>query len=107
MSKERDTRVGILLDETIEFSLNELCHVCRVHSEVIVELVEVGVVEPRGQEPAKWRFPGSALRRMQRAVRLQHDLGINAAGVALALDLLDEIERLRDHLGTLEGPPTR
>jgi chaperone modulatory protein CbpM len=32
---------------------------------------------------------------VQRVLRLQHDFGVNLAGAALALDLLEEIERLR------------
>jgi chaperone modulatory protein CbpM len=35
------------------------------------------------------------LARVQRALRLQHDFGVNLAGAALALDLLEEVERLR------------
>jgi hypothetical protein len=31
-------------------------------------------------------------------LRLQQDLGLNAAGVALALDLIDEMNRLREEL---------
>jgi chaperone modulatory protein CbpM len=35
---------------------------------------------------------------MRRAARLMHDLDINAAGVALALDLLDRIAELESRL---------
>jgi chaperone modulatory protein CbpM len=35
-------------------------------------------------------------------MRLQRDLGINLAGVALAIDLLDEIEDLRAQLCRLQ-----
>ncbi|MEE9157003.1 MAG: chaperone modulator CbpM, partial [Gammaproteobacteria bacterium] len=34
-------------------------------------------------------------------LRLQQDLGINLAGAALALDLLDELRKLRTRLKTL------
>ena len=37
-----------------------------------------------------------------RAHRLQRDLGLNLAGVALALELLDEIEALRSRISALE-----
>ena len=37
----------------------------------------------------------SALRRTRMALRLERDLEINLAGVALALELLDELQRLR------------
>ena len=44
---------------------------------------------------AEWRFPGSAVTRAQKALKLARDLRVNWPGTALALDLLDEIERLR------------
>lgn len=102
MSTERETRIGILLDESIEFSLIEMCRTCHVQADVVIELVEVGVLEPRGREPDQWRFDGHAILRLRRALNLQRDLDINLAGAALALDLLDEIERLYERLRTLE-----
>ena len=35
-------------------------------------------------------------------MRLQRDLDLNLAGTALALDLLDELEQLRERLRALE-----
>ncbi|MFM0472046.1 chaperone modulator CbpM [Paraburkholderia strydomiana] len=40
-------------------------------------------------------FSGAALRRVRTARRLAQDLEINAPGIALALDLLDENNVLR------------
>jgi chaperone modulatory protein CbpM len=77
-----------------ELTLVEISELCAVEVTVIVALVDEGVLEPRGP-PGEWRFPGEALRRATQAVRLQRDLGLNTAGVALALELLDEIAALR------------
>jgi chaperone modulatory protein CbpM len=93
---------GILLDEHLELSLNDLCRACSRSAEWVIELVEEGALEPIGQEQSVWRFTGSSLRRAQTAMRLQRDLGINLAGIALALDLLDEIETMRAQLRQLE-----
>jgi len=93
---------GILLDEQTELSLSELCQVCSSSSDYIIELVEEGVLEPRGVQRSQWRFSASSLPRARTAVRLQRDLEINLAGVALALDLLDEIEDLRAKLHRVE-----
>lgn len=41
-----------------------------------------------------WRFSGKSLRRARSAHRLQRDLGLNLAGIALVLDLMDELEVL-------------
>ena len=83
-----------LLDETVEFSLEDLCRICGVHERLVVEIVEEGVVEPRGAG-GQWRFTGIAVTRVQRVLRLQEEFAVNLAGAALALELLEEIERLR------------
>jgi chaperone modulatory protein CbpM len=86
---------AIPLDESVEFSLAELCAACRVSEELVVEIVAEGIVEPLGEDRAKWRFTGVALTRVQRVMRLQRDFGVNLPGAALALDLLEELEQLR------------
>lgn len=82
------------LDDEVALALDELSRHCRCSVELIVTLVHEGVIEPHGDAPADWRFSGPTLRRARRAVRLTMDLDVNAPGVALALDLLDEIARL-------------
>ena len=95
--RQRDVQpiAGTLLDERAVFTLHELCHACGVHAELVIEMVEEGVLEPRGTGPAEWRFSGNAVTRAQRALTLARDLRVNWPGAALALDLLEEIERLR------------
>jgi chaperone modulatory protein CbpM len=94
MTDDRSLRAH-LLDETVEFSLTELCVVCGVPEELVVEIVEEGIVEPRGTDRPQWRFTGIAVTRIQRVIRLQQEFEVNLPGAALALELLDEIERLR------------
>jgi chaperone modulatory protein CbpM len=96
---------GRNLDEEIVLNLTEMCRACQVHAEYIMDLVEEGILEPEGRrrEPLGWQFPGSSLKRARIALRLQRDLDINLAGVALALDLLDEIEELRRRVRRFEG----
>ena len=98
---------GILLDEHTELSLDELCQACTSSTEWIIELVAEGALEPLGQKPLKypetqWRFSVNALQRARKAMRLQRDLGLDLAGIALALDLLDEIESLEARLRHFE-----
>jgi len=95
--------VGIILDEQAPLTLAELTRACAVHAELIVELVEEGVFAPIGREPQQWRFTGAHMRRARVAVHLQRDLGVNLAGAALALQLLDEIEALRARLRAMGG----
>lgn len=102
MAVEEDVLTGTVVDEHMEISLGEVCRVCSVHAEWIATLVEEGIVEPEGGEPAQWRFTGAHLRSVQTVLRLQRDLGINLAGAALALELIDEVEALRARLAALE-----
>ncbi len=92
---------GIILEEQVELTLGEVSRSCAVHAEYIIELVEEGVLAPIGREPRGWRFTGGQVHRASIALRLQRDLGINLAGVALALELLDELNALR---ARLNGP---
>lgn len=93
---------GTVLDEHADLSIGDLCRACARHAEWIMELVDEGILEPVGRNQNQWRFPGTSLQRARAAMRLQHDLGINLAGVALALELLDEIESLKVLLERVE-----
>ena len=92
---------GVLVDDEVEFTLVELGRACRVDSELLVALVDEGVLTPRGDDASSWRFGGIALQRARAAIRLDRDLELGAAGTALVLDLLDEIESLRARLRRL------
>lgn len=94
MSK-KNVIIGAVIDDQPALSLFELCEACGVHAEYVMELVAEGALEPKGRRLREWRFSGTCLRRTRIAVRLQQDLKVNTAGVALALDLLEEIEELR------------
>lgn len=99
---KQTTLSGILLDEQTELTLNDLCRACSSSADWIIELVDEGVLEPVIYQQTQWRFSGSSLQKARTAMRLQRDLGINLAGVALALDLLNEIEILQTHLCRVE-----
>ena len=103
MAKQtRYLRVEIV-DDSLQLTLRDLCQDCGVHAEAVIKMVEHGVLEPQGVDSGNWRFVGRDLIRIKRAIRLQQDLAINLAGVALTLDLLDEIATLRRRLHQL-GP---
>jgi chaperone modulatory protein CbpM len=104
MTHRTDILTGIILEEEIHLSLRELCDACAVHAEFITELVDEGVIEPSGFVKSHWCFSGVSLHRIRAAKRLQQDLGVNLAGAALALDLLDEMQQLHTQLQKLTGP---
>jgi chaperone modulatory protein CbpM len=100
----QDILRGTLLDDRDELSVDEVCRVCSVSSDWVIELVDEGVLDPIGSERSRWRFRAECLGTVRTARRLQHDLDVNLAGVALALDLLQEIHDLRLRLGRYEDP---
>lgn len=80
------------------YSLVQVCVICDIDAERFIELVEFGVVIPAGAAPDDWRFPASAMVRARKALRLQHEFGLEQQGLAMAMELLDEIDRLRAEL---------
>jgi chaperone modulatory protein CbpM len=93
---------GVILDERTVVTVTELTRVCGVSLEQVQSMVSEGMLHPRGSAPEQWRFTGIEVRRTRRALRLQHDLELNLAGAALALELLDEVEQLRSRVRCLE-----
>jgi len=89
---------GAVVEEQVQLTLVELCRACRAEQEHVLTWVVEGVLQPVGDSPRDWRFGGDSLRRARLALSLSRDLEINPPGVALALDLLDEIAELRAHL---------
>ncbi|CAD6554079.1 chaperone modulator CbpM [Paraburkholderia metrosideri] len=94
---------GDIVEEHVEFTLIELCRITGASSDDLVRWVEEGAFEPQGARLEEWRFSGTCLRRAITAQRLTVDLELNAPGVALALDLLDQIDALRTRLARFGG----
>ena len=99
MVKSIDIYAGTILDERVEFTLLEICRLCDVNARHIVEMVEEGIIVPRGSSPMYWRFSGLMMKRAQVAMRLERDLEVNLAGAAMIIDLLEEMESLRRPAG--------
>jgi chaperone modulatory protein CbpM len=86
---------GEIVEEHAVLTVGDLCRIFTVDERHIEELVEEGVISVIQIDATEWRFSGAALRRARIALRLERDLGINLPGVALALELLEELEQLR------------
>lgn len=89
---------GEVLDEGTEITLVQLCRSCSVQGETIEAMVQQGILEPLGKRGHHWCFPANSIKRMRIALRLQRDLDVNLAGVALALELLEHIDQLNARL---------
>jgi chaperone modulatory protein CbpM len=102
-SEKTNMLSGELLEEEAEVSLAQLCQACGLSEEEIVKLVDEGIIDPVGHKPTTWRFHAVSLRRVRITRNMQQELGVNAPGAALALNLLEELEELRARLRRLEG----
>jgi len=88
-----------VVEEELHLTLVELCRASGATEQQLFALIDEGALQPQGGRRDEWRFTGDALRRARTAAHLARDLEINASGIALALDLLERLDRLqaRDH----------
>jgi chaperone modulatory protein CbpM len=82
-----------ILDEAEQVTREELARLCRVDVSWIDQLIAHGVIAPAQQ--TTMYFSAVTITTIRKARRLEQDFALNVSGVALALDLLEEIERLR------------
>lgn len=95
---------GLIPEQQAELSLFEISRTCAVQSGYVIELIDEGVITPvAGREAESWRFTGWQVRHVKVAWRLQRDLGVNLAGAALALQLLDEVAALRAQIAAVRA----
>ena len=85
-------------------SLPDLCRFVHADEDWVIELVEEGVLTPVGSHRGNWRFVGASIVRAKKAGRLSRDLGINAPGLALVLELMEERDAARRRLARYETP---
>lgn len=85
------------VEPTATFTLWEVCEREGCHAEFVIKLVNYGVIAPVEESPhvRQWRFDLQTLARLHRAQRLQRDLKMNVPGLALSLELLDEVQEMR------------
>jgi chaperone modulatory protein CbpM len=97
-SSEDQALPGAIFEESAVLTVKDLSRMCAVDERHIVEFVEEGVLNVVEINTTEWHFTGTALRRARLALRLERDLELNLAGVALALELLEQLEHLRREL---------
>ncbi len=80
----------------IELSLDEFIQASDLPSDTLLRMIEAGILDPQGETAVNWRFEAQMVFTARRAVRLHQELEIDWPGIALALDLLQELQQLRD-----------
>ena len=78
--------------------LEDLARSAGLHPDLVARLVDCGLIEPSVHIAARPLFTGSTIERLRCIMRLRRDLGVNLAGVAVILDLREQIGALRKEL---------
>jgi chaperone modulatory protein CbpM len=91
------TVIGVCLTGEDALELDAFAAACGTEADFVRLLVDEGLLRPAAEQPV-WRFGGEELARVRRIRRLQRDVESNQQSVAVMLDLMDEIDRLRAHL---------
>ena len=79
----------------LHISFTELCELERIESDVIVSIVEHGIVKPiKGNQQDDWVFEATTVHWIKKAVRLANDFEIDWVAVALVIDLMQQKENL-------------
>jgi len=105
MNKQNITELTqVIVEEEQAITLAQLCQCCGLSAEHALGMVDYGVIEPLQSTPphSRWQFSAKSVIRIQTAIRLQHDLDVNLAGAVLALELLDEVKKLRRQVAMLQ-----
>ena len=79
----------------VQLDMAQFCEATDLPAVYVIEIVEHGILEPQGAQPQDWRFNDYELALAKRAAKLRRDLELEWEGVALALDLLEEVQQLR------------
>ena len=93
----RQSEDSVLVHEHARFGLLEFAQVCGTSTAFIEELMLEGVLQTR-DPPGSGDFGAAEILRVRRVLRLQHTFEAPLPSVAVMLELLDEIERLRARL---------
>jgi chaperone modulatory protein CbpM len=82
------------------YELEAAARMSRLPPARVRRFVRVGLVRPIRVEGRNAFFSDAELARLRTIRRLGEDLGLNAAGIEVALRLVDEIRALRTALDT-------
>lgn len=102
MEQPEDRNTTLLSESIEEVTFDDVCTICHIHPDFIIELIAYGTIEPHGTSIKNWRFDPHQVHIIRTATRLHHDLEVNHAGIALAIDLLQQLRDLKNELNILK-----
>ncbi len=90
-----------IVDETTTFTVQEICTRCNVTQDLLVEMMEYGLFDFNDNLDANYPIDLKTVKRIESAFHLHRDLEINMPGIAVILELKDELEQLHTELALL------
>lgn len=95
MTTPRRYEIVIRRRESRYLTVEGLAERADLHPGLVERFVECGLIEPSARDGAELLFDAAAVPRLRLIKRLREHLGINIAGVAVVLDLLERIAALQ------------
>ena len=77
-------------------TVQQFCTFHQCETVIIEEFLDHGIFEVQQRQHDIILIPETEVPRIERALRLRNDLGVNAPGIDIILRLLDRIEGRRD-----------
>lgn len=94
MTKQR-YQIVLCRQEHEQLTLEALAAAADLHPALVERFVEFGLLEPVEWVGAQLLFDVAAVPRLRLIERLRCDIGVNLAGVAVILDMLDRLRALQ------------
>ncbi|WP_426671532.1 chaperone modulator CbpM [Mucilaginibacter sp. McL0603] len=83
-------------------STNDFCTWHQVEYTFITSLREAGLVEITIVDKTEY-IPETQLQKLEKMIRMHHDLDINIAGIEAITHLLDRLESIQEDMRTLKN----
>jgi DNA-binding transcriptional MerR regulator len=94
MTKQR-YQIVLCRQEHEQLTLETLAASAGLHPALVERFVEFGLLEPVEWVVAQLLFDVAAVPRLRLIERLRCDIGVNLAGIAVILDMLDRLRALQ------------
>ncbi len=91
----------VIVGEKMTLTLTEFEHRYNVDEAFLNEMLEHGMLVANKSEAEKMILDIEGLHRIESALRLRRDLEVNMPGIALVLDLLDQLHHVQGELQVL------
>lgn len=89
---------GTIINPDNILTFEEICSAVHADDELIIQLIEYHIIQPKGTSKKNWQFDDVALKRVRLARNFYYDLEVNLQGIGLLLDMIDRIDMLETEM---------